>query len=227
MVALMLALAGLAFLDSLNVLNVGIVSAVIYDSRLSRRSPVPGSLSFIAGVFAVTTTFGLLTVLGLNYLTDFIDFRITPAIQYWGEVLLGSLLIGLAFFPLTAQSAAPGRAMTATRQRPWLLGFVGLAVGLGQAPTSVPYLTGLAMLSALHPRPPIWPLMIFTYWAIALSPSLMILALSTRRTTQAKRIQRWLVRVLTRYGPIAVRIIFLAVGVGLVVNALIHYSALW
>jgi len=62
---LVLALAGLAFLDSLNVLNVGVVSAVIYDSRLNRRSPVPGSLNFIAGVFTVMTTFGLLTVLGL------------------------------------------------------------------------------------------------------------------------------------------------------------------
>jgi hypothetical protein len=62
---LVLALAGSAFLDSLNVLNVGVVSAVIYDSRLNRRSPVPGSLNFIAGVFTVMTTFGLLTVLGL------------------------------------------------------------------------------------------------------------------------------------------------------------------
>lgn len=227
MVALILALAGLAFLDSLNVLNVGIVSAVIYDGRLNRRSPVPGSLSFIAGVFTVTTTFGLLTVVGLNFLTGLINFRVTPAIRYWGELLLGTVLVGLAYFPLTAQSSAPAWAMTATRQRPWLLGFVGLAVGLGQAPTAVPYLTGLAMLSAFHPRPPIWPLMIVIYWSIALSPPLMVLLLSARRTARAKRIQRWLVRVVTRYGPMAVRIIFLVVGVGLVVNALIHYSALW
>jgi cytochrome c biogenesis protein CcdA len=227
MVALMLALAGFAFLDSLNVLNLGVVSAVIYDSRLNRRSAIPGSLSFIAGVFTITTTFGVLTVLGLNFLTDIVDFRVTPAIRYWGELLLGTVLIGLAYFPLTAQSSAPGWAMTATRQRPWLLGFVGLAVGMGQAPTAVPYLTSLAMLSALHPRPPLWPLMIYAYWAIALSPPLIILALSTRRTARAKRIQRRLVRGLTRYGPLAVRIIFLVVGVGLVVNALMHHHALW
>jgi hypothetical protein len=59
--------------------------------------------------------------------------------------------------------------MVRMRQRPWLLGFVGLAVGLGQAPTAVPYLTGLAMLSALHPRPVIWPLIVIAYWVIALS----------------------------------------------------------
>lgn len=227
MLSLMLALAGFAFLDSLNVLSVGVVSAIIYDSRLNRHSPVPGSLSYIAGVFTVTTAFGLLTVIGLNFLTEFVAFRITPGIRYWGELLLGTVLIGLAYFPLTAQSTAPGWAMARTRQRPWLLGFAGLAVGTGQAPTAVPYLTGLAMLSALHPRPPLWPLLILAYWGIALSPPLTILLLSTRRTARAKRIQRRLVRAITRYGPIAVRVIFLVVGVGLVVNALMHHAALW
>lgn len=224
--ALVLALAGLACLDSLNVLNVGVVSAVIYDSRLNRRSAVPGSLSYIAGVFAVMTSFGLLTVLGLNFVAGFVDFRITPAVRYWGELLVGTVLIGLAYLPLMAQSSAPGWAMAPTRQRPWLLGFVGVAVGLGQAPTAVPYLTGLAMLSALHPRPAMWPLVVIAYWVIALSPLLVIVTLSTRRTARARRLQRWIVRGLTRYGPITVRIIFLVVGVGLVVDALMHYSAL-
>ena len=208
-------------------LNVGVVSAVIYDSRLNRRSPVPGSLSFISGVFAVTTVFGLLTVLGLNLLTGFTDFRVTPALRYWGELLVGFVLIALAYFPLTAQSSAPGWAMAATRRRPWLLTFVGLAVGLGQAPTAVPYLTGLAMLSTLHPRPSIWPLIVVAYCASTLTPLLIILGLSTRGTARAKRVQRWIVRLLTRYGPITVRIIFLVAGVGLVVDALMHYRVLW
>ena len=125
-------------LDSANVLNIGVVSAVVYDSRLGRRSPIPGGLSFVAGVFAVTTTFGLCVVLGLSVLTDVLDFKITPALRFRGELLLGAVLICLAFFPLVAQTSAPGWALTAMRQRPWLLGFVGLAVGLGQAPTAVP-----------------------------------------------------------------------------------------
>lgn len=224
---LILALAGLAFLDSLNVLNLGVVSAVIYDSRLNRRSPVAGALSFVSGVFAVMTTFGLLTVFGLNLLTGVAHFRATPSLRYWGELLVGAVLIALSYFPLTAQSAAPGWAMAPARRRPWLLIFVGLAVGSGQAPTAVPYLTGLAMLSALHPRPSIWPLFVIAYCASTLTPSLVILGLSTRGTTRARRIQRWIVRILTRYGPIAVRTIFLAVGVGLVVDALMHYRVLW
>jgi cytochrome c biogenesis protein CcdA len=222
-----LALAGLALLDSLNVLNAGVVSAVIFANRLNRRSPLPGALSFIAGVFAVATTFGLCTVLGLSFLTSLVDFHVTPAIRVRGELVLGVVLICLAYFPLAAQSSAPGWAMAAMRERPWVLGFLGLAVGTGQAPTDVPYLTGLAMLAALHPRPPIWPLIIVIYCAIALSPSLLILALSMRRTARAQRIQRGLVRALTRYGPISVRLLFLVFGVGLVADALVNHSGLW
>ncbi|OBH56895.1 hypothetical protein [Mycobacterium sp. E2479] len=225
--ALALALAGLAFLDSLNVLNLGVVSAVIFDSRLGRRSPIPGALSYIAGVFAVTTTFGVCTVLGISFITDVLDFRLTPAIRFRGELLLGIVLIGLAYFPLTAQSSAPGWALAAMRQRPWLLGFLGLAVGSGQAPTAVPYLTGLAMLAALRPRPPFWPSVIIAYWVIALSPPLLILALSMRKTMPAKRIQRAIVRALTRYGPMSVRLLFLVFGIGLIADALVNHSALW
>ncbi|KBZ62186.1 GAP family protein [Mycobacterium colombiense] len=227
MAALALALAGLAFLDSLNVLNVGVVSAVIFDSRLGRRSPIPGALSYIAGVFAVTTAFGVCTVLGIGFITEALDFHLTPAIRFRGELLLGIVLIGLAYFPLTAQSSAPGWALAAMRQRPWLLGFLGLAVGSGQAPTAVPYLTGLAMLAALHPRPPLWPLIIIAYWTIALSPPLLILALSMRKTMRAKRVQRAIVRALTRYGPMSVRLLFLVFGTGLIADALINHSALW
>ncbi len=227
MAALALALAGLALLDSLNVLNLGVVSAVIFDSRLGRRSPLPGALSYIAGVFAVTTTFGVCTVLGIGFVTDVLDFHLTPAIRFRGELLLGIVLIGLAYFPLTAQSSAPGWALAAMRQRPWLLGFLGLAVGSGQAPTAVPYLTGLAMIAALHPRPPLWPLVVIAYWAIALSPPLLILTLSMRKTMRAKRIQRVIVRGLTRYGPMSVRLLFLVFGTGLIADALVNHSALW
>ena len=227
MAALALALAGLAFLDSLNVLNLGVVSAVIFDSRLGRRSPIPGALSYTAGVFVVTTTFGVCTVLGIDFITEVLDFHLTPAIRFRGELLLGIVLIGLAYFPLTAQSSAPGWALAAMRQRPWLLGFLGLAVGSGQAPTAVPYLTGLAMIAALHPRPPLWPLVIVAYWAIALSPPLLILILSMRKTMRAKRIQRAIVRGLTRYGPMSVRLLFLVFGTGLIADALINHSALW
>lgn len=227
MAATVLALTGLAFLDSLNVLNVGVVSAVIFDSRLGRRSPLPGALSYVAGVFAVTTTFGVCTVLGIDFLSQVFDFHLTPATRFRGELLVGIVLVGLAYFPLTAQSSAPGWALAAMRERPWLLGFLGLAVGSGQAPTAVPYLTGLAMLAALHPRPPLWPLAIIVYWAIALSPPMLILALSMRKTMRAKRIQRRIVRALTRYGPLSVRLLFLVFGVGLIADALVNHSALW
>lgn len=83
------------------------------------------------------------------------------------------------------------------------------------------------MLAALHPRPPLWPLIIIAYCAIAITPPLAILALSMRRTVRAMRIQRGLVRVLTRYGPMSVRLLFLVFGVGLIADAFVNHSALW
>jgi cytochrome c biogenesis protein CcdA len=230
MTALILALLGLAFLDSLNVLNIGAVSAIVYDSRLNRRSPIPGGASYIAGLFTMLIVFGVCAVLGLHFLTDLFDFELTPTIRYRGELLLGIGLIAVAFFPLTAQTSTPGWAMGAMgtmRRRPWLLGFVGGAVGLGQAPTAVPYLTGLAMIAALDPRPALWPLLVIGYCMLAVLPCASVLALSTSRSRQAQRAQRWVVRSVTRYGPIGVRVLFLVAGVALISDAAIHHSALW
>ncbi|MDY6999174.1 MAG: GAP family protein [Actinomycetota bacterium] len=227
MIALLVALAGLAFLDSLNVLNIGVVSAVVYGSRLNRRSALPGGLSYVAGVFTVLFTFGVSVVLGIGFLTELTDFELTPTVRYWGELLIGVTLIALAFFPLVAQSTAPGWAMATMRDRPWLLGFVGVAVGAGQAPTAVPYLAGLAMIAARDPLPPAWPAIVLAYCLIAVLPCLLVLALSTSRSRRADRAQRWLVRTLTRYGPIGVRILFVIAGVALVADALIHRRLWW
>jgi cytochrome c biogenesis protein CcdA len=229
MLALLLPLLGFAFLDSLNVLNLGVSTAIVYDSRLSRRSALPSGLSFVAGVFTATSTFGVLTVLGLNFLTDRFDFDLTPSIRYWGQLGLGVVLITVATLSLSSATkpTPPLWALNATRRNPWLFGLVGLVIGFGQAPTAVPYLTGLAMLSARDPLPTGWPLIILCYCVLTLVPSLLVLALSTRRTIRARRVQRNFVRALTRYGPTAVRVLFGGIGIVLVVGALLNYRELW
>jgi len=227
MTVLLLSLTGLALLDSLNVLNIGVVSAVIYGSRLNRQSALPGGASFIAGLLTATSVFGMCAVLGLGLLTDLTNFHLTPTVRYWGEIVLGLVLIALAVFPLAAQSAAPGWALAAMRERPWLLGFLGAAIGLGQAPTAVPYLAGLAMISALHPLPPTWPLIVVLYSALTVLPCVVLLGLSTGGNRRADQAQRWMVRSLTRYGPMAVRIFFLVAGVVLVADAVVHANTWW
>ena len=96
MLGFLLPLLGFALLDSLNVLNLGVTSAVVYDSRLSRRSALPGGLSFVAGVFVATTAVGVLTVLGISFVTDRVEFQVTPTIRYWGQLILGLVLIAVA-----------------------------------------------------------------------------------------------------------------------------------
>jgi hypothetical protein len=225
MSTLLLALAGFAFLDSLDLLLIGVTAAVVYDSRLSRRSPLVGGLSLLAGVFAVTTAFGICTVLGIGFLTDLIDFRITPAVRYWGELAAGVVLLVLAGIRMTG--TVPPQPATTLQRRPWMLAGIGVVIGIAQAPTAVPYLAGLAMISARNPLPTLWPLIIVAYCALALLPPLVILGLAMRRTTGARRMYRSVVRVITAYGPTSVRILFAIFGVVLLWDAFVHYRSLW
>jgi cytochrome c biogenesis protein CcdA len=228
MPALLLPLAGFAFLDSLNVLNLGVTTAVVYDSRLSRRSPLPAGLSFVGGVFVATSTFGIGAVLGLTFLTTQVDIEVTPTVRYWGQLALGLVLIAVAALTGSVRGPKPPDwALQAARRNPWLFGVVGLVVGLGQAATSVPFLTALALISARNPLPSGWPFYVFGYCAMALVPALLMLALSVRKTMRARRLQRTLVRVLGRYGPVVVRILFMGIGLVLVGDALMHYADLW
>ncbi|MGK8555112.1 GAP family protein [Nocardia gipuzkoensis] len=225
MSTLLFALAGFAFLDSLDVLLIGVTTAVVYDSRLVWRSPLAGGLSLLAGVFAVTTGFGICTVLGIGFLSELVDFEITPAVRYWGELAVGAVLIGLAGIRMNG-TAEPKRG-TALRRQPWLLAVLGVAIGIAQAPTAVPYLAGLAMISARDPLPALWPLIIVAYCALALLPPLLILGLAMRRTIGARRVYRKVVRILTTYGPTSVRILFVVFGAVLICDSLIHYRSLW
>lgn len=220
-------LVGFAFLDSLNVLNLGVTSAVVYDSRLSRRSPLPAGLSFIAGVFVATTTFGICAVLGLTIVTARVDAEVTPAVRYWGELVLGVLLIAVASISSSKGPRPPDWVFAKARRNPWLFGVVGAVVGFAQAGTSVPYLTSVAMIAAYQPLPVAWPGIVVAYCAAALIPASAVLALSVRSTMRARRAQRRVVRAISRYGPLVIRGLFLVIGAVLVVDALWHYDALW
>ncbi|EOM75466.1 hypothetical protein DW322_10115 [Rhodococcus rhodnii] len=222
MIALLLALLGFAVLDSLDVLLVGVTTAVVFDARLRRRSPVPGGLAFVAGVFLSTTTFGILTVLGIDWLTTWLDFELTAATRYRGELAIGLVLLVLALIPARNQKAPPWAEKL--RSKPAVLGAAGAVIGIIQAPTALPYLAGLAMIAAQHPLPAAWPVIVVVYCAIALIPPLLVLALATRNSRRSRRRYLRIVRLLTRWGPLAVRVIFFVVGAGLVVDALIHHS---
>jgi len=227
MLRLLLSLSGIALVESLNVLNLGVTSGIAYDSRLRRRSPLPGGLSFLAGLFAATLAVGIAVVLGVDLLTELTAFRMTPTLRYRGELVIGVVLVSVACFPSAAKRTSPGSAFAAVRQHPWLLGGAGAALGFGQAVTDVVYLAALAMLSAYHPRPSIWPLIVVAYCIIELWPPLLVLFLATRRTARAQRVQRGLVRVITHNGPTWVRALCLTAGAALAIDALLHGDTLW
>src|SRR5690606_20423807 len=114
MLTLLPALAGFAFLDSLDLLLVGVTAAVIFDSRLRRRSPVPAGLGFLTGVLTAPVTFGGCTVLGIGWLPDLLDFRLPPAVRFRRELLAGAVLLVLPALPATGgprPSPAPPGAL--------------------------------------------------------------------------------------------------------------------
>ncbi len=227
MLALLVTLFGFALVESLNVLNLGLTVAIVYDSRLHRRSPLPGGLSFIAGLFAATVAVGIVVVLGVSFITELTAFELTPRMRDRGELAIGVVLIALACYPCAAQRGSARSTLPALRRRPWVLACGGATLGVVQAATDVMYLAALAMLGAHHPRPSIWPVIVAAYCAIELWPPLLVLFLATRRTTRARRIQRGLVRVITRYAPKLVRAMCLAAGVVLVVDSVLHPHSLW
>lgn len=227
MVTLLAALAGLAIMDSLDVLLVGVTAMVILDSRLARRSPLPGALSFLGGVFAVTTAFGLVTVLGVGWLAEIIDFRITPAQRYWAQIVIGIVLLILGSLRLSSSGQKLPDWAVRARRRPAMLALLGVVVGLGQAPTAVPYLAGLAMLATRDPRPQLWPLIILAYCLLALAPPLIILVASLSSSARSRRFQRALLRGLNRFGPPVVRTLFVIGGAILLADGLRHHALLW
>lgn len=225
MITLLSALVGFAFLDSLDVLLIGITAAIAYDARLRRTTPLKTGLAFVGGVFVATTAFGILAVLGIDFLSEIFDFELTPTVRYWGELVLGVVLIALSLLP---QTDRPPPAWTAKfRASPALLAVTGFAVGIVQAPTAVPYLAGLAMLSSQRPLPSMWPLIVIAYCVLALLPPLLVLGMSMGRSRASRRRYRRVVRVLTRYGPTLVRVVFALIGLALTVDVIVNHEHLW
>ncbi|MCZ4520386.1 GAP family protein [Rhodococcus ruber] len=220
MVTLLLALVGFAILDSLDVLLIGVTAAIAVHSRTTRRSPFRAGLAFVGGVFTATTVFGILTVLGIDFVTDLFDFTITPTVRYRTELVVGSVLITLGMLR-TAERRPPAWASRAGSSIP-LVALTGLTIGLVQGPTAVPYLAGLTMLSTHAPRPQWWPAIVVVYCLIGLLPPILVLILASRKSRRSRRAFIATVRGLTRYGPPTVRVIFVVLGVASVADALIH-----
>lgn len=224
MVTLLLALVGFAVLDSLDVLLIGITAAIAVHARTTRRSPFRAGLAFVGGVFTTTAAFGILTVLGIDFVTDLFDFTVTSTVRYRAELVVGLVLITLGAVS-TADRRPPPWASKAGASIP-VVALTGLTIGLVQGPTAVPYLAGLTMLSTHAPRPQWWPAIVVVYCMIGLLPPVLVLILASRNSRRSRRAFIATVRVLTRYGPPTVRVIFVVLGVALVADALIHASDL-
>jgi hypothetical protein len=226
-VTALLQLSGLVIADSLNAFNIGAVWAIAHGARMKRRSPLPGGLAFIAGMYAFTACYGLGMVMGLDALTRSVHVDITPEFRYRAELVVGIALIGIACLPWRRRQRRTKPRMGALlRSRPWLLGVVGVGVGATQAPFSLPYLTLLTAIATRDPLPTVWPVVVLVYAAAVQVPPLLALALANWRSPKARRVQLAVAMAVTTYGRTALRILLAVVGSVLLYDAVAN-SAQW
>lgn len=224
MTAPLLGLGGLVFADSLNPFNIGAVWSITLNCRRTRRSPTPGALSYIAGLYVFTASYGLCMVLGLEAISHSVDFQITPGVRYPLELTLGALLIAAAWFLPNTRPVEKRRKPTPFPRQPRTLAVVGVGAAATQVPFSLPYLTLLGALSTADPVPAVWPVVILIYAAAVQVPPLLTLFLATRRAPWAHRLQRAAMAALSRHGRLAIRIALTVIGSVLLADAIIHHA---
>jgi hypothetical protein len=223
-VTALLQLSGLVVADSLNVFNIGAMWAIAHNARMKRRSPLPGGLSFIAGMYVFTAGYGLCMVVGLDALTRGLHVELTPEIRYRAELILGLVLLGIACLPLRRRQRSQNPRIGALlRSRPWLLGVVGVGVGATQAPFSLPYLTLLTALATRDPLPTMWTVVVLGYAAAVQVPPLLALAIASWRSPKALKVQLTVATAVAKYGRTVVRLLLAAVGLVLLTDAVAHH----
>lgn len=160
-----LALFGLALLDSL---NPSALAATIY-LLLQGKAYAPRVLTYISAVFTSYLTIGVLLMLGLGSLWEYVEGPGTYAVQG----IVGALLLGYALF-------APGKPRRKKIRTPGSRGlaavfFLGVAVTVVEFSTAFPYLGAIAILTSADLAPPQWLSVLVAYNAIFVLPPLLLM----------------------------------------------------
>lgn len=166
MVGLFLPLLGLALLDSL---NPSALAVTIY-LLLQGRSYVPKVLAYISAVFASYLVIGVLLMLGLGSLWEYVEGPGAYAVQG----VVGALLLGYAFM-------APGKPRETETRTPHSRGLaalflLGATVTVVEFSTAFPYLGAIAIMTNADLAPAQWLPVLVAYNAIFVLPPLTLLA---------------------------------------------------
>ncbi|MBC8160435.1 MAG: GAP family protein [Roseiflexaceae bacterium] len=140
-IGLILALVGIAFVDSL---NPSLFVAQLY--LLTTPRPIPRVLSYIAGVIVANYLGGVLVLGGLRSLITTFFSSIDPAVFRGGELLLG---LGLLVFGLLLRlkPAEVGEARKPRSLQPIHTFGLGMIVMVNELTTALPYFVAIERLA--------------------------------------------------------------------------------
>ncbi|ACV07518.1 GAP family protein [Kytococcus sedentarius] len=170
----LLALAGLALLDSLSVGTLVIPLALV----VSRRRVDVGPLTvYLVTVVAIYFALGVALVVGIEALTGpFLRaFETEPA--QWVKLALGVVLLAfgiLAPTPRTRTGPRPAPQSLA----PAAMVALGAGAALTEAATMVPYLAGTAIISGMEIGWPVRLLVLAGYCLVMILPALVLIGLA-------------------------------------------------
>ena len=160
-----LPLLGLALVDSL---NPSALAATIY-LLLQGRSYAPRVLTYISAVFVSYLTIGVLLMLGLGSLWEYVEGPGTYAVQG----VVGALLLGYALFapdkPREKKSRTPG-----SLRLPAIF-LLGVTITVVEFSTAFPYLGAIALLTNADLAPSQWLPILVAYNVIFVLPALLLM----------------------------------------------------
>ncbi|HEU4423464.1 MAG TPA: GAP family protein, partial [Pilimelia sp.] len=215
--ALLIALLGLALVDSLNPSVIGVtVYLVLAGDRYVARV-----LTYLSGVFVTYLGIGVLLLAGVTAVAD----EVAPVLDS-GPVYAAQLAIGAGM--LAYAILAPGRSKTAARWeprsvRPAALFLLGVTVSILEFSTALPYLAAIAVLSRANLPLPLAVGLLAAYTAAMLLPPLLIIAGYARlRDRFGSHLGRWQERLRAGTRTAWLTIVGL-VGFALVADALAYF----
>jgi cytochrome c biogenesis protein CcdA len=201
--ALLLAIGGIALLDSL---NPSLFVAQFF--LLTTPRPVPRILSYIAGVVAVNFLGGLLLI-GARAVIVSLLAQLSPGVLYGAGLALGIGLLALGFWmPLTPQAMEPARQPRSLHPGHTFL--LGAAVMINELTTALPYFVAIERLASAGVAGLEAVVVLVLYNLIFALPLFAFLGLfvayGARFAAQTERISaaiaRWAPRVI-KYGSLA------------------------
>ncbi|MFE3456070.1 GAP family protein [Nocardiopsis aegyptia] len=181
--------AGLALLDTLSPATIGVTLYVLLTGARSVARPL---LAYLGTVAAFYFVLGCALMLGLGALLSSLGGLANGPVAGWGMVVLGGGLLVYSF-------VMPAR--TRERRRPESLRTgamvaLGLATGLLEAGTALPYLGAIGIMSAAGLTPAAWVPMVAAYnLVMVLPPILLHLGYRALGERLRPRLERWRTRV--------------------------------